>query len=218
MSKALDTIQRLREEALNAKADIENRITETKNRIRQMCRSGTVEFDECWSAWLADFERYADEGRQALELTFDDYAKPNDEDPISGHSSRLRNRAEYPFQQASRADSGAVFAHVNREEIIQEARAWFESKCANANVPLQDERQAELERLAEQVRKLDSERDDLQDELSRLFRMEPSDRTKSARKRAEEQQYLDMINQNAGDERNASDPSAGGAQIFRQPT
>ena len=217
MSKALDTIHRLREEALKAKDEIEQRITETKNRIQQLCRSGTLEFDEAWPAWLADFERYADEGKQQLHVNLEGFAKPNDAHPITGHTSTLRSHAGHPFENGSRLDTGAVHAHINRKGIIQEARAWFESKCAEADVPMQEERHAELERLAEEVRKLESERDDLQDELSKLFRMAPSDRTKRAVVEQENQRYMDMVNQ-AADPREAADQaSSGGAEIFRQP-
>ena len=217
MNTALQAVERARQEALTAQADIENKIGTTRDRIQKICRSGTLPFDEAFAHWLSDFERYANEGKQHLHVNFEGFASPNLPHPITGNTSQLRSHAGHPFENASRLDTGAVHAYIHRQEIIKEARQFFEDKCAQSNLPAQHEREAELERLADELRSLESERDDLQDELARLFRVEPSDRTKSARRRAEEQQYLDMINQNAGDERNASDPQAGSAEIFRAP-
>lgn len=209
MSNAIELVNKARAEAFATKAEIEQRIEQVKLRINQVCRSGILPFEEAFPAWLAAFERYADEGAQRLETTLAGYAKPNEPHPITGNTSSLRSDASYPFRSDSRGDPGCVFAHVNRKAITEHARAWFESTCADADVPNAHERRAELERLAEEQRKLESERDDLTDRLAELLGTEPSERTQKRRLRVERERELDAFNRpiDQWNERNARKPA-----------
>ena len=205
MSELLEAVQKARQQAFSAKSELGQRIADTKQRIQQICRSGTLPFDEAFPAWLSAFEHYADEGAQRLETNMAGYAQPNDPDPITGHTSSLRNPAGESFRHGSRGDPGAVFAHINRDSIIEQARAWFEEKCAGEHLPAAAERRAELERLAEELRTLQAERDDLDDELSRLLGTEPSERTQKQRIRDDNEREAEAINKPIRDwnERNA---------------
>ena len=194
MSELLESVRKAREQAFSAKSEIEQRIADTKQRIHQVCRSGTLSFDEAFPAWLSAFEHYADKGAQSLETNLTGYVQPNDPDPITGHTSSLRNHAGEPFRHGSRGDPGAVLAHINRDAIIEQARAWFAERCAGEHLPAPDERQAELERLAEEMRTLQTERDDLEDELARLLGTEPSERKKKQRIHDDNERELEAIN------------------------
>ena len=214
MSELLEAVQKAREQAFSAKSEIEQRIADTKQRIHQMCRSGTLPFDEAFPAWLSAFEHYADEGAQSLENNLAGYAQPNDPDPITGNTSSLRNHAGEPFRHGSRGDPGAVLAHINRDAIIEQARAWFEERCAGEHLPARDERHVELERLAAELRSLESERDDLEDELARLLGTQPSERTRKQRIRDDNEREAEAINgpirdwneRNAPAQRNRKNP------------
>lgn len=198
-TKTLDRIRQLRQDAIDAKREIENQINETQQRITEICRRGTLPFDEAFSAWREAFESYADQGKEKLEKSFAEYARPNDPDPITGRSAREFG-ASYELEtrhdiSGNLRDNGAVFAHLHRDQIIEQARAWFEWKCADCNVPAADERGDELQRLAGQLRDLKDEQADIEDELSELFNTEPSERTQQERKRAERDGHLDSFNE-----------------------
>lgn len=198
-TQTLDRIRQLRQDCIDAKAEIESRINEVSNRINQVCKSGVLPFDEAFTPWREAFEHYADEGKARLEKSFGDCARPNDPHPITGHTAS-RFGASYELQTRTNAsgivrDNGCVFAHLHRETIIEQARAWFESMCADCNVPPADERRDELQRLATQLRELEEERDDIEDELSELFASEqPSPRKQAAERKSEEQRGLDILN------------------------
>jgi DNA repair exonuclease SbcCD ATPase subunit len=198
MTKTLDKIRQLRADAFAAKREVEERIAETSRRINQVSRRGIVPFDEAFPAWQAAFESYADEGKRQLERSLEDFAKPHHIHPSSNsvptqpvvHDAfRIRNNASgIPI------DVGAVFAHLNRESIIEQARAWFESKCAECNVPPADEREAELDRLASELKALQEELADIEDELADLFNTDPSERTRREQRRSERERQLDSFN------------------------
>ena len=207
MSELLRAVQKARQQAFNAKSELDQRIAEKRQRVQQVCRSGILPFDECFPVWLSAFERYADEGRKRLETNLAGYAAPNDPD-LKGNTSSFRSQAFEPFRNESRGDPGAVLAHINRTAIIEHARAWFANKCAGEHLPARDERRAELERLAEEIRQLENERDQLDDELSRLLGTQPSERTQKQRIEAENERKSEAINRpiREWNERNAPAP------------
>lgn len=198
-TKTLDRIRQLRQDAIDAKREIENQIHETKSRINEVCRRGVLPFDEAFSTWKAAFESYADDGKARLEKSFSEYASPNDPDPTTDRTA-TRFDASYELQTRTNAsgvirDNGAVFAHLHRETIIEQARAWFEERCKECNVPPANERADELQRLASQLKDLEDEQADIEDELAELFNTDPSERTQRAQKEAEREGHLDSFNE-----------------------
>lgn len=192
-TEALDKVRAARAEAFEAKQELEARIEATRARITQICRQGTLPFDEAFSAWRRSFEAYADRGATRLHNNLDDFGRPNSAHPITGATSSLRHGADHPFEH----DAGAMFAHVHRAAIIEEARQWFEEKCKGSNVPPAAEREAEAGRLADELRALEAERDAIQDQLADLFQAEPSERTRQARRDAEQGRLVDSLNEQA---------------------
>ena len=198
MTNTLDKIRQLRQDAIDAKTQIEQKIASTQARINEVAQHGTVSFDEAFNKWHTQFIAYAEKGRHAFELNLADFARPFHEHPKTGQAPR-RDSASDAFAIRTNAsgevmDCGHVFAHINREAIIEQARAWFENKCAECNVPPAEEREAELEKLAGELKALEEERDEIQDELSELFRMEPSETTKRARKAEHRESTLERFN------------------------
>lgn len=198
MTSSLEKIRQAREDAHRAKAELEERIIETRNEIRRITKSGTLPFDEAWPAWRESFERYADGGRETLERSLAEYARPNAPNPATG-SITPRSPAARPFQTFVRGngqldDPGPVMAHIHRDQIIEHARTWFENTCSGDTVPPESERQAEAARLVERLRALEQERDDIADELASLFKSEPSERTQQAQHEQARRAHVDMLN------------------------
>jgi len=198
-TSTIDRIRQLRQDALDAKAEIHNRINETRNRIAEICRSGTIPFDEAWPAYKAALERYAEEGRQMLERNALEFTKPNHDNPASHGSRPPGPKASEPFHvrqfpNGRIHDIGPLVAWLNRDAILDEAERTIKAACAESNVPPADEREAEIERLAAEFQALEDELADVEDELSELFGGEPSERTKSERQQREQEQALEVIN------------------------
>lgn len=205
----IETIRKAREQAFEAKAEIERKITETRNRINEICKRGIRPFDEAWPDWRDRFLQYADDGKRRLEGSFAEYASPNDTNPMTDSFNPRSGIARVFCTDNDRIDAGEVFAHIHRDAILKQAEAWF--KAQTPTVPHEPERREQLEALAEQLKELEAERDDVQDELARLFGdLKPSERTQSAQRREYEQKYLQAIN-------NDNQPSEPPVDVFRSP-
>lgn len=207
MSSTLDRIRQLRQDALDAKAGIEQRITQTRNRINEVCRSGILPFDEAWSAYEEAFDSYAEQGRRQLEQSMDQFTRPRHENPTVLASFRGPPNVAEPFRVYQHPsgkidDPGPLVAWLNRDAILKAAKAHIKVICAESNIPPAEEREAEIERLVSEFRALEEERDDIEDELSELFANEqPSQRTQEQERKAEAQRGLDILNEPI-DERN----------------
>jgi len=204
MQTAIERIESARAEAFEVRAELDRKIEATRNRINELCRRGTVGFDEAFPAWLESFEAYADEGARELEQSLEEFARPNHVNPENG-AIRSRGNADAAFKvrrygSGAFHDTGAVLAHVNRKAIIDQARNWFKQNCAEPNVPPASERQAELERLAGELRGLEEQRDDIQDQLSELFKVDPSERTRQAEREARRDEHIRLLNKAAAEQ------------------
>jgi len=204
MPSAIERVQQAREAAFEVRAELDRKIEETRNRINKLCNRGTVGFDEAFPAWLESFEAYAAEGARELERNLEEFARPNHIHPSRGSISP-RGHAGDAFKvrkygSGAMHDTGAVLAHINREAIIKQARVWFEHKCSESNVPPASERQTELDRLAVELRGLEAQRDDIQDQLSELFKVEPSERTRQAEREARRDEHIGLLNKAAAEQ------------------
>jgi len=204
MRSAIERVEQAREAAFEVRAELDRKIEATRNRINELCHRGTVGFDEAFPAWLESFESYADEGARKLELSLEEFARPNHVNPENG-AIRPRGNAGDAFKSRRYGsgafhDTGAVLAHINRDAIIEQARGWFEHKCSESNVPPASERQTELERLAEELRGLEAQRDDIQDQLSELFKVDPSERTRQAEREARRDEHIGLLNKAAAEQ------------------
>ncbi len=218
MHEALQPVQAAREAVLEAQRALDERITQTRAKIHELTIRGVLPFDEAYPAWLASFDDYVAKGQRELQLSFEDFATVRDQDPASGRS-RMAPYAGDPFRIREFAsgglnDNGAQFAALHAEQIREHARAWFEQHCSGETLPAAAERRAEAKRLAEELEALQAERDDLQDELSRLFRVEPSERTKRAQREQTQAHHLEMLNAPARDRSPLAGNDEGG--ILRQ--
>ena len=214
-TSTIDRIRQLRQDALDAKAEINNRINEQRSRITEVCRSGTIPFDEAWGAYKAAFEGYADQGRQMLERSALEFTRPNHDNPTSHGNRPPDPKVSEPFMvrqfpNGLMHDIGPLIAHLNRDAILAEAQATIKAACKDANVPPAADREKEIERLAGELQALEDELADVEDELSELFGGDPSERTKEQRRRDEKEQALEIFNKpiRERNERNAPPPPA----------
>lgn len=200
MSSTLDKIRQLRQDALDAKAEIEQRISQTRNRINEICRSGILPFEEAWPAYQEAFDSYAEQGRRQLEKSLDEFTRPRHENPATLASFKAPPNAAEPFRvqqhpNGRMSDPGPLMAWLNRDAILDAAKAHIKAVCSDSNIPPAEEREAEIERLASEFRALEEEHADIEDELSELFASEqPSPRKQAAERKAEEQRGLDILN------------------------
>lgn len=192
MSETLKRIEELKQTALDEKAALDERITQTRQRIAELTQRGTRPFEEAWPEWLNSFNDLADRGRKRLENNLTEFARPHDMLPDAGHV-RPPPHAHRPFEDD---DAAAVLAYLNRDNIIDQAKLLLQAKCSDPSVPPREQRLIEVRELQSKLEALIQERDDVQDELAKLFRVDPSQRTKTAIRKAERSAPIDAMNEN----------------------
>jgi len=198
MTEAIEKVRRARAEAEKVQQDLDQRIRATRSRLDKLCKTGPVPFDEAFESWRRAFEAYADTGREELDHGFGEFTRPH-EHPLTGAINTHR-QAHAPFQARSdgRTDHiGAIVAHLNRDVIIEAARAWLKEKCKDSDVPAAEKRKTEAQRITDELQALQAERDDMRDQMAGLVQQAPSERTMQAARRAEAQGHVDRLNAQA---------------------
>lgn len=153
---------------------IEQRLTECRHRLRDLCQVGPRPAFEAVEELERDVDRLAEEGRRILHNEIHEFTRPRHNNP-----SLLKNPVRVAPSLHSvfihrRIDRGGdhhpVFVYLMRDAVLAEAKAAIEEKCQGTEIPAEDERCEEIKQIGVEVKSLEKRRDKLRDKVSFLVR------------------------------------------------
>ena len=201
-SAAHNALDQVREAHAKIRETIEAKSQEIeacKQRITELARAGTIPADEALAELDQALDGYVERGRRKLDSWIAERCRPNHgADAVHIHASArssiggLLGVTQYPNGRVS--DPGEVLAAMFADQIKDALTSRVKAACEQPTVPAQDERLAEIARESERLEQLETEHDALLDEQAELFGTAPSERTRRARKEAEQREHLEALN------------------------
>ncbi|TQE98434.1 MAG: hypothetical protein FKY71_13850 [Spiribacter salinus] len=188
-----DRIRSLRQQLLEVQQGLDQRISETQSEIRRIASTGIRQADEVADEVLGSLAKRAERGRSRIEAYIRTAAKPDHY--VHELHIGARSRWSLTLNDLLTDPDGDVFAALFEEQLKETLSARIERVCADSTLPGPDERESQIKQLVETLQRLQTERDDVQDEIASAFGGEPSRRTKDRLEAARRQEIADGLNE-----------------------
>ena len=202
-TNAAERVRQLQAEAQAEIQQIDDRMAECRKRIYQLAQNGVVSADEARQQFDQALAPMIADGERQITRHLEAFTRPRLSPDLSGVISGLHFRAGpslHGLLDTSRdSDIGPVLACLFADQLRDRFEAVIDEACSGDTLPPPAKRAKEIESLADELKQLAAERDELQDELARAFNFRPSDATLARERRDLEQSQIDALNRATSD-------------------